>query len=84
MNVIARMRCHHIQDYQNSEGVYAKNVKLSPVYSSDETSPNYSFSKATPSGEISLYVTNPAAYGQFERNKVYDVTFSDAPAEAQS
>ena len=54
-----------------------KLVKLNPVYSSDPDSPNYSFSKYTPSGEISLYITNPAAHDYFEDGKEYDVFFKE-------
>lgn len=73
MTVTARLRCHAIKDH----GSYGKTVYLSPVYSSDAADPNYSYSKATPSGEVYLNITNPAAYGQFQENKVYDVTFNE-------
>ena len=32
-------------------------VTMAPVYSSDPTSPNYSFSQATPSGDITFNPT---------------------------
>lgn len=70
MAVIARMRCHAIK----AHGDYGKTVYLSPVYSPDPSDPNYSYSQATPSGEVYLQITNPGAYEQFEENKVYDMT----------
>lgn len=73
MTVIARLRCHAIKDH----GPHGKMVYLSPVYSSDPADPNYSYSKATPSGEVYLNITNPAAYEQFQENKVYDVIFKE-------
>ncbi len=42
-----------------------RQVKLQPVYSSDPKSENYSWSQYTPSGEITLSISNPAAYNQF-------------------
>ena len=43
-------------------------VKLYAVYKGDESSPeNESFSNSTPSGNVELYVTNPAASEFFEK-----------------
>lgn len=50
---------------------------LMPVYSSDPDDPNHSFSQATPSGKVELYVSNPALVGTFEPGKVYDVDFTE-------
>ena len=49
-------------------------LKLRVVYSSDKNSPNYSFSEATPSGELSLTITNRSAWGAFEVGKEYDIS----------
>ena len=57
-------------------------VTMAPVYSSDPTSPNYSFSQATPSGEIRLTVSNPAAWPMFDPvGKSLDITFNPTPQE---
>ncbi len=42
-------------------------IKLWAVYKGDESSPeNESFSNSTPSGNVDMYVTNPAAAEFFE------------------
>jgi hypothetical protein len=69
--VTAKLRCHHISDNGSS-----RTVHLSPVYSSDPASPNYSWSQATPSGQFTMSITNPAAYERFVENGEYMVTFS--------
>lgn len=54
-----------------------RQVSLRAVYSPDPESPNYSFSKWTPSGQLNLTITNPAAFEQFETGKVFDLTFTE-------
>ncbi|WP_431860055.1 hypothetical protein [Azospirillum sp.] len=71
--VTAKMRCHYIQ-----AGDSHRTVHLHPVYDSDPNGPNASWSKATPSGQVSLTITNPGAYERFEEGKEYMVTFSPA------
>ena len=58
------------------EGPY-RQVKLSPVYSSDPASPNYSWSIATPNGKMEMTISNPAAYEQFAVGKSYLMTFDE-------
>lgn len=81
MPVKARMRCHAItpRSYlkDGQDFVYGKDVRLSPVYSSDPADPNFSYSQATPNGEVYLAINNPAAYDQFVEGKVYDITFEE-------
>ena len=52
-------------------------VELTPVATSDPNDPNYSYSKYTPSGNLSLFITNPAAADFFEFGEFYDVTFEE-------
>lgn len=59
-----------------TETVSGREVKLSAVYSSDPNSPNYSYSQATPSADLRLFVTNPAAYEQFKVGQHYDLIFT--------
>lgn len=40
---------------------------------------NKTWSKYTPSGEINLQITNPAAFSQFKLGQAYFVDFTDAP-----
>lgn len=48
-------------------------VKFNPVVDPDGKYKSYS--KYTPSGSCELQITNPAAMEQFERGKLYKVTF---------
>ena len=52
-------------------------ITMNPVYSSDPSNPNKSFSDATPSGVIELFISNKAAHGKFELGKEYDITFTE-------
>ena len=63
------------RNWSVGEKVDAVEVTLQPVYSADHASPNYSWSQATPSGEVKLTITNPAAYEQFKIGGSYLVTF---------
>jgi hypothetical protein len=77
MTVTARMRCHFVQRFNVDKPDEYRVVNLNPVYSSDPDSPNYSFSKWTPSGQISLTITNPDAFSQFAEGKSYNLTFEE-------
>lgn len=79
MEVTAKMRCIRKaeQDYGHGK-VSAVEVTFNAVYSSDPKDPNYSYSQATPSGEIKLQITNPAAYEAFQTGKQYLITFTPA------
>lgn len=68
--VTAKFTVASVEDF----GAHRK-VKLTPVYSNDPKSPNYSWSKWTPSGSIELTITNPLAYEQFKPGKTYFVDF---------
>lgn len=72
MSVVAKMKCNLIHDF----GTH-KVIHLAPVYSPDKNSPNYSWSQATPSGEIKLTITNPDAFNRFKVTKDYLVTFEE-------
>lgn len=62
----------------NPDADQCSEVKLTPVYGSDADDPNASWSKYTPSGEISMMITNPAAVDQFELGSEYFVDFTKA------
>ncbi|MGR0185458.1 hypothetical protein [Azospirillum aestuarii] len=69
--VTAKLRCHYIQTSDT-----CRTVHLHPVYDNDPSGPNAAWSKATPSRQVSLSITNPAAYERFEEGKEYMVTFT--------
>lgn len=73
--VKARMKVQSVLD-QGTQ----KTVKLTAVYSDDKDSPNYTYSKATPSGNLELVISNPAAYEQFTVGKTFDLTFEEFTA----
>lgn len=84
MTVSARMKCNLVssnlyQDYKTKqdEPSKAKKIVLNAVYANDPNDPNYSYSEATPSGELMLWITNPNAYGYFEQGKTYDITIKE-------
>jgi len=59
-------------------------VKLDAVYKGDESSPeNESFSNSTPSGNVDLTITNPAAIEFFEglAGKYVYLDFTEATTE---
>jgi hypothetical protein len=41
---------------------------------------NKSWSKWTPSGQLSMTISNPQAQGKFQEGKLYYLDFSEAPA----
>lgn len=69
--VTAKFKVHQVNDF----GQY-RQVHLSPVYSNDKASPNYSWSQATPSGKLEMTITNPSAFEQFAVGKTYFMTFA--------
>ncbi|AID18334.1 hypothetical protein PPF1_21 [Rhizobium phage vB_RleM_PPF1] len=77
MSVRAKFRCFGIthQPSNDPSVVYAK-VELMPVY--EQEGANKQWSKATPSGKIEMFITNPAAVEWFEQGKQYYVDFTPA------
>ena len=72
MAVSARFKCHGITDF-GSEAEPGKTINMSPV----TTGPgNESYSKWTPSGSMSMSITNPGAFDQFEVGAEYDILIS--------
>jgi hypothetical protein len=66
--------------------VEIRSMFFNPVYvspSAPADHPNRAFWEASPSGKIELGTVNPQAWSQFEMGKVYDLTFEEAPPEAQ-
>jgi hypothetical protein len=63
------------------ESIENNNVKFRTVYESDASkdTENVRFTQATPWGEISLGIDNPAAREQFKVGDAYYVDFSPAP-----
>jgi hypothetical protein len=67
-----------ISNYGGAAGtIESKRVKLSAV--GDEH--NKTWSKWTPSGELTMTINNPAAFEQFKPGQCYFVDFVEAPAK---
>lgn len=78
MAVRAKVRCTGRHEYHGigaEGGITQVEVTMQPVY---DDGANGQWSKYTPSGELRLTITNPAAYEQFKLGKTYFVDFSPA------
>lgn len=71
-----------VQVYQNKPGSLAadgtkvsEQVTMAAVYSNEPGSENYSYSQATPSLQLAMYINNPDAFDFFEEGAQYILTF---------
>lgn len=71
MTIAARLLCHEVK-----KGIGTEIVRLHPVYSQDPQNPNHVWSKATPSGQVELTITNDKAFGAFVPGVEYHLTFT--------
>ena len=77
MTVKAKFRCNQVVDYNNGNDYTSREVKFSAVYGKDGENADYS--KATPSGQLSMYIDKgTAAYDTFQPGKDYYLTFEQA------
>lgn len=72
MAVSARFKVDGIAN-GGTEAEPNKIITMSPVTSGVG---NESYSKWTPSGSLSMLITNPGAFSQFELGKEYDILIS--------
>lgn len=73
MGVRAKFRVVSVTQHDGSDK--ARTIKLQPRY--DDTIPeDQRFHQATPSGEMSMYVTNPAAIEQLSLGKDFYLDFT--------
>jgi len=73
MTVRAKFTLQSITQFQGSY----KELKFGAVYDTS-TPENERFTKATPSGQITMSIDNPAALEQFEIGKSYYLDFTPA------
>lgn len=80
-SVRAKMRCTEVAKRSSAYGVDGKvdsgEVKLSAVMGPG----NEGWTKFTPNGQVTLSITNPAAFELFIPGKNYYVTFDPAESE---
>lgn len=79
MTVRAKFRCHFIQE--SSDGA-SRTVNLSAVTSG--STENESWSKCTPGGQLSMHISNPDAFSQFEQGNEYFIEVNPAVSEINS
>ncbi|HEO9244719.1 TPA: hypothetical protein ACOEHP_000748 [Enterobacter ludwigii] len=66
MTVRAKFFC---QSIQKAEDDSYRTIHMSPVTA--DTEENKAWSKYTPDGQLTMHVSNPAAFDQFEQGKEY-------------
>jgi len=82
--VVAKFTCLNRTDHGYFDTAAQKpavgnvGVQLTPVASQDPRSENGQFWQATPSGQIQMSISNPAAFAFFEPGAEYYVTFERA------
>lgn len=62
----------------NPEADQSAEIKLAPVFGVNDHDANRIWSKYTPSGEITMLITNPTAIDQFDIGGEYYVDFTKA------
>lgn len=68
------MRVESVTHRMNEQGIAdVEELQLRPVYSDDKSSVNYQWSQWTPSGLLTLQITNPAAIGKVKRGQDFYV-----------
>jgi hypothetical protein len=71
----AKMHCHQVENGLSLDGVKMYEVlHAHPVYYSTEE--NKSFAEATPSGSLSLTISNPAAWGVIKSGDEFYLDFT--------
>lgn len=84
MSVKAKFTCVKAEaySYDNGKTVAGKNITMNAVihYEADGSrkDENESWSQATPSGQLNIHISNPAAFEQFVEGKDYYLTFEAA------
>lgn len=77
MGVKAKFVCRKSEPYSYDEGktIAGKNVEFNAVIAygngGERHDENDSWSAATPAGQLSMHISNPAAFDQFEVGKNY-------------
>lgn len=73
MTIRAKFQCHYI--HKSDDGL-SRTVNLNAVTTGSPE--NEEWSKYTPGGQISIHISNPAAFNKFEQGKEYYVAFTEA------
>ncbi len=74
MSVQAKLKCFSVQHLKDGKpDNELADIRLMAVYDDNDPT-NKSWSKATPSANFQIYVTNPTAIAEFEPGANYRVT----------
>jgi hypothetical protein len=73
----AKFRCDSVETYDLGAGVVNEHVRFDAAIDDG----NKSWSEWTPSGQLSMTISNPQAQGKFQEGSFYYLDFSEAPAE---
>ena len=71
--IVAKFKCESVAKPSESNGD-TESISLSAVYGPG----NETWSKFTPSGSLSMSISNPAAQGKFQPGKSYLLNISEA------
>jgi len=72
--ILAKCKCFEVQTTKADGVVTSETINLIPVV--PDCPGNKEWSKWIPSGNLSLTITNPAAFGKFVEGKEYFVDFT--------
>ena len=75
--VRAKFICNTVTERGWQGKVEHQDVELTAVYSANPNDPNHTWSEATPSGNIKMTITNPAAFGKFKPGVAYYIDFTE-------
>ena len=75
----AKMKLNYIDKrYEGQETLFFNPVSKSGAYPEDGSDENNTYAKFSPSGQLSLTVTNPALLGKFQEGESYYLDFTKA------
>jgi len=75
-----KLRVNWIRQYLGEKGqVTSEEVSMAAVYSSDPNSENKKWADATPNAQLSMTITNPAAFGRFTTGHEFYVDIIPIP-----
>ncbi len=81
VNEVARQNSKLAKKSSADPDIFTERVRAHAVYA-DDSKENQSFAEATPSGNLEIYVNNPAVIGTFEPGDYFYLDIIPVPAKA--
>lgn len=78
MNMRAKMMIHDVKLTQYGEELHAKPVTGNEAFGPNGESENNTYARFSPSGDLTLMITNPDLYGQYKPGQQLYVDFTPA------